>query len=92
MNFLTFISKGIAILTADGLRCAALRQDDSSRRCNRLLAKKNEQRQIAGNFRCDRCGQEIEVRLGPPPKLEKSDAPVPGAPRSRNAIDHRVGN
>ena len=59
-----YITKGKAIIKPEGLRCQASRADDWI--CNKLLAKKNADGQIAGNFRCERCRQEIEVRLGPP--------------------------
>lgn len=65
MRLLTYITKGVAVIQGDSLRCAAPRTNDSRRTCNKLLAKKNEQGQIAGNFRCERCHQEIEVKLAP---------------------------
>jgi phage FluMu protein Com len=48
------IMKGAAVITLDGLRCGA---------CNKLLARKNTSGQIAGNFKCIRCGQMIEVDI-----------------------------
>lgn len=71
-----FISKGQAVINRDGLRCAApstrpnrVKLEESNnpapqQRCNRLLAKRNTSGQIAGDFRCDRCGQNVEVRFG----------------------------
>lgn len=70
MRLLTFITKGQAVIQGDSLRCAAPREKDNRRVCNKLLAKKNEQSQIAGNFRCERCHQEIEVKLAPPTVME----------------------
>jgi hypothetical protein len=63
-KLLTYVTKGQAVIRPEGLRCQASRDDHWT--CNKLLAKKNAEGQIAGNFRCERCGQEIEVRLGPP--------------------------
>lgn len=65
MRLLSYITKGKAIIQGDSLRCAAPRANDSRRQCNKLLAKKNESGQIAGNFRCERCHQAIEVKLAP---------------------------
>lgn len=65
MKLLIYITKGSAVIQGDSLRCAASRANDSRRTCNKLLVKKNEQGQIAGNFRCERCHQEIEVKLAP---------------------------
>jgi phage FluMu protein Com len=65
MRLLKFITKGQAVIQGDSLRCAAARANDSKRTCNKLLVKTNEQGQIAGNFRCERCHQEIEVKLAP---------------------------
>jgi transcription initiation factor IIE alpha subunit len=59
----TIVSRGKAVITADGLRCNAPRVADSSRICNKLLVKANQLGQIAGNFRCDRCKSEVEVRV-----------------------------
>jgi phage FluMu protein Com len=65
MKLLILITKGQAIVHGDLLRCAAPRENDPKRACNKLLAKKNAQGQIAGNFRCERCHQEIEIKLAP---------------------------
>lgn len=66
MKLLTYVTKGKAWVTEEGLRCAAPREDSPELICHKLLAKKNEAGQIAGNFRCKRCKQEIEVTLSPP--------------------------
>ena len=63
MTLQTCVAKGNGRIRTEGLRCAAKRPDDSSRVCNKLLLKPNTQGQMAGNFRCDRCGQEIELVL-----------------------------
>jgi hypothetical protein len=68
VGLLTFITRGNARITGEGLRCAAPRggdNDDGRRVCHKLLAKKNADGQIAGNFRCERCKQEVEVKLAP---------------------------
>lgn len=65
-TLLPCITKGKALITPEGLRCGASRTNDQDRRCNKLLAKKNAANQIAGNFRCERCRQEIEVKLVDP--------------------------
>jgi hypothetical protein len=65
MRLLTYITIGKAVIQGDSLRCAAPRPNDLRKICNKLLSKKNEQGQIAGNFRCERCHQEIEVKLAP---------------------------
>jgi phage FluMu protein Com len=62
---LTYITKGKAVIQGDSLRCAAPRTSDPRRSCNKLLAKTNEQGQIAGDFRCERCHQQIQVKLAP---------------------------
>jgi hypothetical protein len=63
MTLLPAVSKGKALITAEGLRCGAPRANDPDRRCNKQLAKRNAAGQIAGNFRCERCKQEIEIKL-----------------------------
>ncbi len=65
MKLLTYVTKGKARITDEGLRCAAPRSDNPEWVCHKLLAKKNSGGQIAGNFRCERCKQEIEVKLAP---------------------------
>jgi hypothetical protein len=57
------VTRGAAVLKGDGLRCAASRVGDPSQICNKLLAKVNDLKQIAGNFRCDRCKSEIEIQI-----------------------------
>jgi len=64
MKLVPAISKGKAILLGDELRCNRLRED-SSKICRKLIAKVNRFGQIAGDFRCERCKEEIEVRLVP---------------------------
>ena len=61
MKFL--ITKGKAIIKDNDLRCAISRFDDSYDICNKLIARKNEQGQICGNFRCERCHQEVELKM-----------------------------
>jgi hypothetical protein len=63
-RLMTFFTKGKGFLTPEGLRCGAPRELDPARNCNKLVVKKNKEGQIAGNFRCERCRQEIEVRMG----------------------------
>jgi hypothetical protein len=63
MNFLTQIKKGRAIIVQSGLRCQGPRVKQPDQICNKLLAKKNDIGQIAGSFRCERCGQDIVVEL-----------------------------
>lgn len=65
MKLLTFIEKGQAIPTLEGLRCAAPRKDKPGAVCNKLLVKRASNGQIAGNFRCERCRQEVEVVMKP---------------------------
>ncbi len=63
MPLLTSITKGKARIHPEGLRCAAPRDNDPARDCNKLIAKRNDAGQIAGNFLCERCRQVIEVKL-----------------------------
>lgn len=65
MRLLKFIVKGKAVIQGDSLRCAAPRVNDPNRVCNKLICKANSISQIAGNYRCERCHQEIEVKLAP---------------------------
>jgi hypothetical protein len=53
---------GKAILQ-DGLRCAGTRNRGRypSTVCNKLQVKPNRMGQISGSYKCERCGQEIEV-------------------------------
>jgi phage FluMu protein Com len=62
-KLLPAVSKGHAVLVEGELRCDSPRKDDPSRRCRKLIAKANKLSQIAGNFLCERCKEEIEVRL-----------------------------
>jgi len=57
----TTITKGKAILTPGGLRCAGPRPSSPAQVCNKLIAKYNKAGQLSGNHRCERCKQEIEV-------------------------------
>lgn len=66
MRLLTYITKGHAIIQGDSLRCAAPRTNDIRKQCNKLICKKNELGQIAGDFRCERCHQSIQVKLAAP--------------------------
>ena len=61
----TSITKGKAIFVGGDLRCNAPRTFGQRKTCNKLLAKRNELGQLAGNFRCERCRQEVEVSLVP---------------------------
>jgi hypothetical protein len=63
MTPLTCITKGKAFIVPEGLRCGGPRKKDPDLKCNKLLCKKAASGQIAGNFLCERCGQEIEVTL-----------------------------
>ena len=66
MNLMICVSKGKALVTPEGLRCGAPRESEPERRCNKLLCKRNSAGQIAGNYRCERCHQEIEIKLQEP--------------------------
>lgn len=59
----TLITSGKAVIQDGGLRCNTPRMADASKSCNKLLAKTNASGQIAGNFRCDRCKSEVEVKV-----------------------------
>lgn len=59
----TLIKKGKAIITQTGLRCQGPRAKEPATPCNKLLVKKNQVNQIAGWFRCERCGQDVEVEI-----------------------------
>jgi hypothetical protein len=59
------ITKGKASVTPEGLRCRAPRDKDPTRTCNKLLVKRSASGQIAGNFLCERCRQEVEVEIQP---------------------------
>lgn len=63
MNFLTAIKRGRAIINPNGLRCQGPRLKQPEQVCNKLLVKKNALGQVAGAFKCERCGQEIEVEI-----------------------------
>lgn len=59
----TIITSGKAVVVNGGLRCNSPRSVDAGKTCNKLLAKANSSGQIAGNFRCDRCKSEVEVKV-----------------------------
>lgn len=61
----TSITKGKALFVGADLRCNAPRPNGQRKTCNKLLCKKNELGQLAGNYRCERCGQSVEVSLIP---------------------------
>lgn len=63
MNFLTQIKKGRAVIVQSGLRCQGPRVKQPDQVCNKLLVRKNAIGQIAGQFKCDRCSQVIEVEI-----------------------------
>ena len=63
MKFICYIKSGKAIIQEGNLRCAQPRSGDARRQCNKLLAKKNESNQIAGDFRCERCHQNVVVAM-----------------------------
>ena len=63
-QLLIYITKGRAQVRPEGLRCVAPRSEEGWI-CNKLIVKANADGQIAGNFRCERCRQEIEVKLAP---------------------------
>lgn len=58
-----FIKRGKAVFTANGLRCQGARVRDPDRPCNKLLMRKNGAGQLAGEMKCERCGQIVEVEL-----------------------------
>jgi len=62
-RLLTSITKGKAIFIGEDLRCNAPRTSGQRKFCNKLLSKKNEKGQLAGNFLCERCGHIVEVTL-----------------------------
>lgn len=85
LKLLTCISKGKASLKPEGLRCGAARKKEPERKCDKLLVKRSARGQIAGNFRCDRCGQEIDVSMiEPQPETaayeDAREAPRPISP------------
>lgn len=67
MIYQTHIKKGKAVIMSNGLRCQGPRLKSPDIPCNKLLVKKNSINQIAGAFKCERCGQEIEVELAQKP-------------------------
>jgi len=73
MKQLTYITKGKAQIEKEGLRCAALRSNRPGWICNKLIVRKNLQGQIAGEFKCERCSQIIEVKTEPIPEVPEGD-------------------
>jgi hypothetical protein len=63
MKLLPAVAKGKAVIVGEDLRCQKPREDDPTKPCNKLIAKTNRYRQIAGSFLCERCKEAIEVRL-----------------------------
>jgi hypothetical protein len=63
MKLLPAVAKGKAVIVGEDLRCQKPREDDPTKPCNKLIAKINRYRQIAGCFLCERCKEPIEVRL-----------------------------
>jgi phage FluMu protein Com len=63
MRFQTIIKNGKAKFMPEGLRCTSSKEKDPSRNCNKLIAKKTGSGQLAGDFKCPRCGQSIVVEL-----------------------------
>lgn len=59
----TVIRKGQAYVTPNGLRCQGPRLKEPSQRCGKLIAKRSESGQIAGCFKCDRCGAVTEIEM-----------------------------
>ena len=57
------IKKGRAIIVPNGLRCQGPRLKQPDQLCNKLLVRKNDLGQIAGNFKCERCSQIVEVEI-----------------------------
>jgi hypothetical protein len=57
------IKLGKAKVINGGLRCANFRDDKPTLLCNKQLARKNSAGQIAGSFKCDRCGAIVEVGI-----------------------------
>ncbi len=54
---------GEAYISDGQLRCAAPRQTNPSKICNKLLANPNREGLIAGKFLCERCHKAVEVIL-----------------------------
>lgn len=62
----TIITSGKAVVIDGGLRCNHPRKDDLSQVCGRQLVRANASGQMAGNFRCPRCKNYVEVRTSRP--------------------------
>jgi phage FluMu protein Com len=65
MKHLTYVTKGKAIPQQGGLRCAAPRDNRPGWICNKLIVRENSLGQIAGEFKCERCNQIIEIQTKP---------------------------
>ena len=63
MTLLICITKGKALIKPEGLRCGATREKEPERVCHKLICRPSTRGQIAGNFRCERCKQEIDVSM-----------------------------
>jgi hypothetical protein len=74
-NLVPAVSSGKAVFISDELRCQAARAGQRGDGvCNKLIAKFNRLHQIAGDFRCERCKQEIEVRMVASPAFGRPQA------------------
>ena len=65
-------------MQGNDLRCAAPRLDKRTGEevpCHRLIARTNKYGHIAGNFCCERCKEEIEVRMAPLPRPGSNRSP-----------------
>jgi hypothetical protein len=57
------IKQGKAKILNGGLRCANFRNDKPTLLCNKQLARKNSAGELAGSFKCERCGAIVEVGI-----------------------------
>lgn len=58
------ITRGKAAFERNALRCAGKHTDPKrSAPCGRLIVKLNRSNQLAGEFKCERCHQIIEVTM-----------------------------
>ena len=74
MKFLAVVKKGKAQFHPEGLRCAAPRDNRPGWICNKLIVRKNSDGLIAGEFKCERCSQLIEIKLKPVAASEEKQA------------------
>jgi hypothetical protein len=65
------IKQGKAKVINGGLRCANFRKDKPTLLCDKQLVRKNTNGQIAGSFKCDRCGAIVEVGIKIPISVTK---------------------